>query len=164
MRVSAWAGLHNKQAELDFVDIDVDWDTRLFVDPYAIDIRNDAWSAECSRYLRSFFNALIQALRNGQDARAEHLASHLHETNETFLGLSRGRPQGRGLDVIKRPKSCTLFGKAVPSKPVCYPNSQRRNFSLRESGRIRFPISQQTSCAVCCLLTLRSKPGSGICR
>jgi len=97
MRVSAWAGLHNRQVELDFVDIDTDRDIRLFVDPYAIDIRKDAWSAECGRYLRSFFNALIQALRNGEDARAEHLASHLHETNETFLGLSRGRPQGRGI-------------------------------------------------------------------
>ena len=97
MRVSAWAGLHNRQAELDFVDIDTDTDTRLFVDPYAIDIRGDAWSAECSRHLRSFFNALIAALRNNDDARATHLASHLHETNETFLGLSQGRPQGRGI-------------------------------------------------------------------
>lgn len=97
MRVSAWAGLHNRQAELDFVDIDTDGDTRLFVDPYAIDIRGDAWSAECSRHLRSFFNALISALRQREDARAEHLASHLHETNETFLGLSQGRPQGRGI-------------------------------------------------------------------
>lgn len=97
MRVSAWAGLHNRQAELDFVDVDTDRDTRLFVDPYAIDIRGDAWSSECSRHLRSFFNALITALRDGNDARATHLASHLHETNETFLGLSRGKPQGRGI-------------------------------------------------------------------
>lgn len=97
MRVSVWAGLHGKQAELDFVDVDTDRDTRLFVDPFAIDIRGDLWSAECSRHLRSFFNALISALRNHDDARAEHLASHLHETNETFLGLSKGRPQGRGI-------------------------------------------------------------------
>ncbi|MGV3481229.1 MAG: hypothetical protein ACO1O3_14860 [Sphingobium sp.] len=97
MRVSIWAGLHNRQADLDFVDIDTDADTRLFVDPYAIDIRGDAWSSECSRHLRSFFNALIAALRNDENARAAHLASHLHETNETFLGLSRGRPQGRGI-------------------------------------------------------------------
>jgi hypothetical protein len=99
MRVSAWAGLHNQQAELDFVDIDTARDLRLFVDPYAIDIRGDAWSSECSRYLRSFFNALITALRTNDAARAEHLASHLHETNETFLGLSSGRPRGRGIGV-----------------------------------------------------------------
>ncbi|MFD3266334.1 hypothetical protein [Phenylobacterium ferrooxidans] len=114
MQVSVWAGLHNRQAELDFVDIDTDTDTRLFVDPYAIDIRGDAWSSDCSRHLRSFFNALIGALRNNDDARAEHLASHLHETNETFLGLSKGRPQGRGigrdqalqiLDALKRSRA-----------------------------------------------------------
>lgn len=97
MRISEWAGLHNRQAELDFVDIDTERDTRLFVDPYAIDIRNDVWSHECSQHLRSFFNSLIAALRNGEDARAEHLASNLHESNETFLGLSSGRPQGRGI-------------------------------------------------------------------
>ena len=97
MRVSKWAGLHTRQAELDFVDIDTARDTRLFIDPYAIDIRQDAWSHECSQHLQSFFNALITALRNGEDARAEHLASNLHESNETFLGLSRGRPQGRGI-------------------------------------------------------------------
>jgi hypothetical protein len=97
MRVSQWAGLHNRQAELDFVDIDTDADTRLFVDPFAIDIRADAWSALCSRHLRSFFTSLITALRVGDDARAAHLASHLHEANETFLGLSKGRPKGRGI-------------------------------------------------------------------
>ena len=97
MRISAWAGLHNRQAELDFVDIDTDEDTRLFVDPYAIDIRDDAWSAQCSLHLRSFFNALITALRRGEEARAAHLCSHLHEAGETFLGMSRGHPQGRGI-------------------------------------------------------------------
>ncbi|HSV01881.1 MAG TPA: hypothetical protein VLI41_01640 [Phenylobacterium sp.] len=89
--------MHNRQAELDFVDIDTDCDTRLFVDPYAIDIRGDAWSSECSRHLRSFFSALINALRQGQDARAEHLASHLHEMGETYLGMSSGTPRGRGI-------------------------------------------------------------------
>lgn len=97
MRISTWAGLHSRQAELDFVDVDTDYDTRLFVDPYAIDIRADAWSSECSRHIRSFFNALISALRNGEDARAEHLASHLHEMSETYLGMSRGEPRGRGI-------------------------------------------------------------------
>lgn len=97
MRISVWAGLHNRQAELDFVDVDTDQDTRLFVDPYAIDIRQDAWSAECSRHLRSFFGALISAIRNGENARAVHLSSHLHEAGENFLGMSRGRPQGRGI-------------------------------------------------------------------
>ena len=77
MRVSEWAGLHNRQAELDFVDIDVDIDTRLFVDPYAIDIRGDAWSVDCGRHLSSFFNALIGALRVKEDARAEHLERNI---------------------------------------------------------------------------------------
>lgn len=97
MKVSRWAGLRRTQAELDFVDVDPRRDTRLFVDPYAIEIRDDAWSHECGQHIRSFFNSLLQALRNGDDARATHLASHLHEAGETYLGLSRGVPQGRGV-------------------------------------------------------------------
>lgn len=97
MQVSKWGKLGKTQAELDFVDVDPKRDTRLFVDPYAIEIKGDAWSRECGRYIRSFFDALIKALRDGNEARAEHLASHLHEPEETFLGMSRGHPQGRGL-------------------------------------------------------------------
>lgn len=97
MKISKWAKLGRRQAELDFVDVDPKKDTRLFVDPYAIEIRDDAWSKSCGKHIRSYFNALIQALRAGNDARAFHLASHLHEAEETYLGLSRGEPQGRGV-------------------------------------------------------------------
>lgn len=97
MRVSQWAGLTKGQAELDFVDVDTRRDTRLFVDPYAIEIKDDAWSRECARHIRSFFETLLRELRAENDGRVEHLASHLHEPQETFLGLSKGRPQGRGV-------------------------------------------------------------------
>lgn len=43
------------QAQLDFVDISTSYDTKVYVDPYAIEIRDDAWSGECSELIRSFF-------------------------------------------------------------------------------------------------------------
>ena len=97
VRISEWANLHNQRARLSFVDIDTNRDLPLFIDPYAIDIRDDPWSIECSNNIRSFFNALLTAIREGNDARTIHLASHLRETNETCLGYSSGRPQGRGI-------------------------------------------------------------------
>jgi hypothetical protein len=95
--ISTWANLHNQRAKLAFVDVDTRTDLRLFVDPYALEIRQDHWSRQCTNLIRSFFDELLQALRAGNNARAIHLASHLRETNETCLGYSTGRPQGRGI-------------------------------------------------------------------
>jgi hypothetical protein len=96
-RFASTQGLNLTQPELDFVDVDVDTDNRLYLDPYAIQIRDDEWSAACGDHIRSFFNEVLDALRQGNDSRAAHLLGHLHEPNETFLGQSRGRPRGRGV-------------------------------------------------------------------
>jgi hypothetical protein len=69
---------------LDFVDVNTSQDNRLYLNPYAIQIRDDAWSSECGDAIRSFFNEVLDALRNDDEARARHLLSHLHEPNETF--------------------------------------------------------------------------------
>lgn len=100
-RFSATQGLALTQSELDFVDVDTDTDTRLYVDPYAIQIRDDEWSTNCGDHIRSFFNEVLDALRLGNDARAFHLLSNLHEPNETFLGQSSANPQGRGIGTDK---------------------------------------------------------------
>lgn len=96
-RFSEFFGLSNQQASLDFVDVDLSTDTGLYLDPYAIEIREDEWSANCGDHIRSFFNEVLTALRNDNDGRAMHLLGNLHEPNETFLGQSSGRPQGRGV-------------------------------------------------------------------
>jgi hypothetical protein len=96
-RFSISQGLTLTQSELDFVDIDTSIDNRLYLDPYAIQIRDDEWSATCGDHIRSFFNEVLDALRAGNDARASHLLGNLHEPNETFFGQSRGTPRGRGI-------------------------------------------------------------------
>jgi hypothetical protein len=49
------------------------------------------------RYIRSFFNQLLDVLRANDPDRAAHLLNHLHEPNETHLGVSSGKPSGRGV-------------------------------------------------------------------
>jgi hypothetical protein len=51
------------QAALDFVDIDLAVDNHLYHDPYAIQIRDDQWSSKCGDAIRSFFNEVLDALR-----------------------------------------------------------------------------------------------------
>jgi Restriction endonuclease len=97
MRVSEHYKLGRTQGELDFVDVEVFRDTPLFVDPQAIRQLPDDWGHECVALIQDFFLTVLEAIRDGRDQRARLLLRGLREPNETRLGFSRGRPQGRAL-------------------------------------------------------------------
>lgn len=96
-RFSEYFDLGLSQKQLDFVDVSNEYDTPLYVDPYAIEIRNDIWAAKASDSIRIFFLEVLEALRIGDQGRAINLMSKLGEPSETFLGISQGRPKGRGV-------------------------------------------------------------------
>lgn len=85
------------QHELDFVDVSNEYDTPVYVDPYAIEVRDDIWAAQASEHIRVFFNEVLESIRAGDMERAKNLMSHLTEPKETFLGVSREDPKGRGV-------------------------------------------------------------------
>src|SRR5271168_986620 len=96
-RFSSYFGLGRSQAELDFVDIPLETDIRLFVDPYALSVASDAWLLECNDLVVGYFELLIETIRSGDEAGSLMLLSHLREPNDTHLGLSKGQPSGRGV-------------------------------------------------------------------
>jgi hypothetical protein len=96
-RFSRHFKLDKSQAELDFVDVDTSRDLPVYVDPFAIEIRDDIWSIEAARYVRTFFQEVLDTLRKGERDKASHLMSKLAEPRETYLGVSSGRPKGRGV-------------------------------------------------------------------
>lgn len=89
--------LNRDQPTLDFVDVDVLNDVKLFVDPRALRLLPSVWGHECVALVQGFFSAVLNAIRSGDDRRAQYLLAQLKEPNETHLGLSRGRSQGRAL-------------------------------------------------------------------
>jgi hypothetical protein len=97
MRVSDIYGLGLQQGELDFVDIDVDGDTRVYIDPHAFRYLHGKWAHECTSLIQSFFHELLDAIVGGNRPRGDQLLSGLREPNETRFGLSSGRPRGHGL-------------------------------------------------------------------
>jgi hypothetical protein len=96
MRFSERYGLPAGQAGLDFVDIDVTADTRLFVDPYPIRQRSDDWATGCVGLLQDFFAQVLSTVKGGNRAGGIALLSQLREPNETHLGFGRSRMRSRG--------------------------------------------------------------------
>jgi hypothetical protein len=108
-------GLGLTQHEIDFVDVKLDGDTPLFIDPYFLGLKKDAWSISASKTIRSFFNQFLNLIRNNREREAFDLFSHLGEPNETCLGLSRGRSQGRGVGRVNSEK---IFDSLKQSKAI----------------------------------------------
>lgn len=96
-RVSEYYRLSRSQPDLDFVDVDIDGDVELFIDPRALLAVPSEWAAECRSLVQNFFHTVLTAIKDGHADRARHLLLNLREPNETHLGLSVGRARGRAL-------------------------------------------------------------------
>ena len=93
--------LGKSQAELDFVDVPLETDISLFVDPYALSIEMDSWFAECNNLVVDYFQLVINSIKEKEFQTAKRLLTNLHEPNDTHLGLSTGKPSGRGVGLIQ---------------------------------------------------------------
>lgn len=111
-RFSEFFSLDRAQAELDFVDVSNEYDTNVYVDPYAIEVNDDIWADETTNHIRSFFNEVLQAIRDGNLTRATTLMSHLREPKETFLGISLAEPKGRGVGAGQSQQLITAIARS----------------------------------------------------
>src|SRR5271154_412148 len=93
--------LGKSQSELDFVDVRLDTDTWLCIDPFAISQRLDPLSTSCHRTLLAYFQHVVDSIRAENDSEAMELLGHLREPNETRLGLSSNKPQGAGVGTLQ---------------------------------------------------------------
>lgn len=97
MRVSEYYQLGRTQPTLDFVDVDIEGDASVFVDPRALRLLPSEWGSECVFLIQNFFREVLKAIQSGDQERGRYLLLALREPNETHLGLSRGRARGRAI-------------------------------------------------------------------
>lgn len=97
IRFSQAFNINKSQWELDFVDVPLDRDIPLFVDPYAISIQTDVWCRECDDMVKTYFDMLVQAINKDDDPLIARLLGNLHEPEETHLGHSKTSSKGRGI-------------------------------------------------------------------
>jgi hypothetical protein len=97
------------------VDIPLDTDIALFVDPYALTVAGDDDLRNCGDVVVEYFELLLAAIKDKDEKTAFELLSNLHEPNDTHLGLSTGKPQGRGWGYKQ---SRQLYDRFVKSKAV----------------------------------------------
>jgi hypothetical protein len=97
MRVSRYYKLRRNQPTLDFVDVDLDRDLPFFIDPTILRVTDTPFTNECCAVLQDYFQSVLDAIVSKDNKKALRLLGELSEPNEVRLGLSKGRPRGRGI-------------------------------------------------------------------
>jgi hypothetical protein len=100
MRASKHFHLSRTQPTLDFVDVDIRGDARLFVDPRALRLLHNEWGNLCVSLIQDFFQHILHLIHTGNNERARILLATLREPNETHLGFSKGKARGRALGTV----------------------------------------------------------------
>jgi len=115
MNVSDYFNLNLTQRQLDFVDVYIDDDIALFVDPSAFFKYDDPWSSECHSIIREYFQYLVEQIRSGNELKAIAQLSFLSEPKETHLGFGQRNFKGRGIGGLQ---AQYLFNQLKGSRAV----------------------------------------------
>ena len=73
-----------------FVDVAVNDDNKLFIDPCLIEFSDDEWTKNANIVMMSFFNKLFEAYNKQDDSLITELLSHAGEQNGTRFGYGKG--------------------------------------------------------------------------
>ncbi|WP_068505818.1 hypothetical protein [Paenibacillus kribbensis] len=116
MKISEIFMLNATQIQLDFVDINIEKDYPMYIDPYLISTRNDPWSVEVNRTIKNFFSKVSEFIRNDEHENAIELFQFMSEPKETCLGISNtGTNNGRG---VGEENATGIIGEIIRSKAI----------------------------------------------
>lgn len=115
MKISEKLGINKSQHELDFVNVDLERDTPLFLDPYFISKSESPLAQRMNTSIKSFFEYLLELLNANRVEAAKELFSMFDEPNETCLGLSVGKPNGR---TVNENNTMDIFDSLLTSRAL----------------------------------------------
>lgn len=95
--------------DLEFVDINLDTDIALYLDPTLINSLSSGWCQEASKVINSYFDNVFECCQNKNYSRLRTLVEFGKEPNETKLGQSIFRSCGKG----SKPESLYKIFKSV---------------------------------------------------
>lgn len=104
--------LNRTQYDLDFFDCFINYDTPLFIDPWAIRCGEDNFSVSCYQKICSVFENLIEYIKNKDEARALDLLDNLHEPKETGLGYAKKGKEGSSVGREKSEKIYRILSRS----------------------------------------------------
>lgn len=74
----------------------------MYIDPHAVRTQQGLWVEDCQRSVATYFDSLLDSVRNDSAERTAELIRPLTEPNETHLGESEGESRGRSLGSERR--------------------------------------------------------------
>ncbi|PHR93127.1 MAG: hypothetical protein COA80_13700 [Leeuwenhoekiella sp.] len=104
MNISYFFDLGSQQPDLDFVDIKLETDNLLFIDPRLIEFSQSRYSSEMHFCIESFWGEFIKRVRSKDKREIYSLLAGLKEPQETRLGYSRSAFQGKSVANKLKPK------------------------------------------------------------
>ena len=85
MLVSRFFKLGRNQATLDFLEVHIDKDIPVFVDPAALRSIQTDWGLHCVSLLQNYFSAVLAAIQRDDDYRAKQRQRLQSDYAETLL-------------------------------------------------------------------------------
>lgn len=98
---STYYQLGTRQPNLEFVDIKLDQDNQLFIDPRLIENQNDPIAKEMQLRIESFWAEVINAIKSKDKKKTYQLLEGMKEPRETRLGYSNGIDGNNVASVLK---------------------------------------------------------------
>ena len=102
--ISNYYKLGGQQPNFDFVDIKLNTDNLLFIDPRLIENSNDLIAKKMQLRIESFWGELIRSVKSKDVKKIYYMLSGLKEPNETRLGYAFSKPKGNSVADKLKPK------------------------------------------------------------
>lgn len=115
MRITEKYNINKTQSEIEFVDIDLDNDLEVFIDPYIFTKLDGQFARKCNNLIIEFFYEIIRLIRVNDEVSARYMLNDLKEPAETHLGLSNNSICGKG---VRGKKAQILYSRLYNSRAV----------------------------------------------